>query len=105
MAKAAQSASEDNAERSHCAEVVNAPNPFGVRSTVHFCLTLHAVEGETIRDVVINLDRWSLSAAIALEIERDPDAQSRIEAIVVRSAASEYLRGSRPIRWQGEHLD
>jgi len=92
-------------ERLHCAEIVDAPNTYGIRSTVHLCLALGHADIDEVRGAIVNLDPWTYPAGLAEAFRRDPDEQSRVEAEIARAAASEFLRRDRRVAWRTRRLD
>lgn len=105
MANEDQSTPEQVPANIHCADVVDAPNRYGIRSTVHLCVALDHKNGDAVQDVIVHLDQWSFSHDLADEFRRNPSGRSRVEGEIARSAASEYLRGDRSVQWRGARLD
>jgi hypothetical protein len=99
------SRAEESSEALHCAEVVDAPNVYGIRSTVHFCIALGHPDGDEVRGVVVSLDRWTFPAGLVEVFRRDANAQARVEAEIARGAASQFLLRDRRVAWRTRRLD
>jgi hypothetical protein len=89
----------------HCAEIVDAPNRHGIKSTVHLCVRIDHERGDVLDGVVVNLDVWSLSLALRDLLQRDHRAKAALEEEVGRAATVEFLRQGRVPRWAGSRLD
>ena len=89
----------------HCAEIVDAPNRHGIKSTVHLCVRIDHERGDVLDGVIVNVDTWSLSPALRDLLARDHRAKSALEEEVGRAATTEFLRQDRAPHWAGSRLD